>query len=62
MLFTVIADRTIRPKVPDLMMNKRAKFPTFKLAMKEVLTEWRHLWRDASDEARLRSKAPVAAP
>ena len=58
----MIADRKIRKKVAELMYNKRAKFPTFKKAMKEVLTEWRHLWRDAVDEARLKASALAPAP
>ena len=61
-VFTVIADRKIRRKVAELMYNKRAKFPTFKAAMKEVLREWRHLWRDAVDEARLKVAASATAP
>ena len=62
MLFTIIADKKIRSKVADLMREKRAKYPTFKEAMKYVLTEKRHLWSDARDEAKHKIRAIGAAP
>lgn len=51
MLFTLLVDRKIRRKVAELMWNKRAKFPTFKVALAHVLKEFRFFWNDARDEA-----------
>ena len=62
MLFTIIADKKIRSKVADLMREKRAKYPTYKAALKHVLTEMRHLWSDAREEAKEKSKRSLAAP
>ena len=62
MLFTIIADKKIRSKVADLMREKRAKYPKFQDAMKFVLTEKRHLWSDAREEAREKAKKGLASP
>ena len=64
--FVLAADTAIRKKVYRLQSEKRVEFPSFSLAMLEVLRRHKYLWNDArakaiathADKARSQGAAP----